>query len=142
MLALTEDQLTNLATVQRELREATKPLGEELRDLARQLRDVMKSDPVDEAMAADLRAAIKEKREEIGAARAESRLASQAFLTPEQMEKLAMLEEALALQKVAQQAVMLNLIEGSGMGRGFGIGMGGRGRRGQPGLGPKPPRQP
>jgi Spy/CpxP family protein refolding chaperone len=142
LLALTEQQMTDLAAVQREMRGAAQPITQELRDLAMQLRDVVKSDPVDEAAAADLRAAIKAKREEIGALRSESRLAAHSILTAEQMETLAKLEEALALQRAAEQAVMLNLIEGPERGRGFGMGMTGRGRRGQPASGPKPPRRP
>jgi len=144
MLALTEQQMTNLAAIQKEMREATRPITEDLRALSQQLRDVMKSDPIDETAAADLRAAIEAKREEMEAAREESRLAAHTILSSDQMEILSKLEEALALQRAAQQAVTLNLIEGSDYGRGFGRGMAGRnmGRRGQPGSGPKPPRQP
>jgi Spy/CpxP family protein refolding chaperone len=145
LLELEEQQMTELRAIQSTLRETTQPITQELRDLARQLRDVMKTDPVDETTAAALRAEIKAQREEMDAFREEARLNSRNVLTEKQLDILAKLEEALALQNAAQQAVMLNLIEGPESGRGFARGMDGRnfmGRRGQPGSGPKPPRQP
>jgi Spy/CpxP family protein refolding chaperone len=136
MLALSEEQMVNLMEIRKALQETIQPMVRERNDLARQLREAVRSESVDEAAISDLRAQIAAKTEEINATREESRLAARILLTNEQLDTLSELEGSLAMQHAARQAIMFNLIEGPESGRGFNRGMaridfmGRRGRRG------------
>ena len=130
-LQLTEEQVTALRGNQRALREATRPLMQQIREKKRQLREEMNSDAPNAGTIGQLNVEIKDIMGQIKTLREESRASAVANLDGSQQAALEELQHALELQRMAHQAVAANLVaapEGS-----FGMGGPQRGQRGMQG---------
>ena len=109
-LQLTEEQVTALRGNQRALREATRPLMQQIREKKRQLREEMNSDAPNAGPIGQLNVEIKDIMGQIKTLREESRASAVANLDGSQQAALEDLERALELQRMAQQAVAANLV--------------------------------
>lgn len=134
-LQLSEEQVAALKANRESLREATRPLMEQIREKRRQLREEMNSATPNSGTVGQLNVEIKDLTEQIKTLREESRASAVANLNGTQQAALEELQSALELQRIAHQAVGANLLAapegGFGMGD-MGPGPGGmRGPRGK-----------
>jgi len=136
-LELTEQQREDLKTNRQALREATRPLMQQMREKRNLLREEMHSETPNAGTIGQLTVEIKELAEQMKAAREASRADAVALLDSNQQAKLAILQQALELQGLARQAAGANLLAapkgGFGMRGGMGPGPGSPG--GGPGKG-------
>lgn len=136
-LQLTEQQQADLKANRQAMREATKPLMEQMREKRNMLREEMQPETPNAGTIGQLNVEVKELAEQMKAARESSRADAVALLDSNQQAALAELQRALELQEVARQAAGANLLAppegGFGMRGGFGPGP--RGPRGQQGKG-------
>ena len=136
-LELTEQQREDLKTNRQALREATRPLMQQMREKRNLLREEMHSETPNAGTIGQLNVEIKELAEQMKAAREAARADAVALLDSNQQAKLAILQQALELQGLARQAAGANLLAapkgGLGMRGGMGPGPGSPG--GGPGKG-------
>ncbi len=109
-LKLTPQQVSDLQGIQASMRESVGSLARDLAPKVRALRDAMRQDPVDSATVSRLRKEIEDARGNIRAKRDEFGARARAVLTSEQAASLQALEQALAVEREARQAVRLGLI--------------------------------
>jgi Spy/CpxP family protein refolding chaperone len=124
-LKLTPQQVDDLKAVQTSMREALRPLFEQLAPKAKALRAELRKDPVDATVVSNLRKEIEDLQNSIKAKREEYAANSRNVLDPDQQKALANLEQALSLQRAAHQAAGLNLIDAPEGAAGFGNEIGG-----------------
>jgi len=115
-LGLTDDQITDIRTLQKTQREQLRPLAQQMAQTSRQLREELQKEPVDSAVVSNLRAQIKALTAELQAKQKEYTQQLRATLNADQQAKLAELEEAMKqrdadLRAIARQAAMLGLID-------------------------------
>ena len=136
-LELTEQQREDLKTNRQALREATRPLMQQMREKRNFLGEEMHSETPNAGTIGQLNIEIKELAEQMKAAREASRADAVALLDSNQQAKLAILQQALELQGLARQAAGANLLAapkgGFGMRGGMGPGPGSPGGPGGPG---------
>ena len=101
-------------------------------EIARQLRQALREDPIDSDLVSQLRADIEVRQNNIKDLRGNYRISAQNILTADQLKLLADLEQALRLIPAARQAAGLNLIEVPGE---FSYGIGEPRLRNRRGLG-------
>jgi Spy/CpxP family protein refolding chaperone len=109
-LKLTSEQQSQLRTLQTSMRDAIQPLTQQLRSKAQELRDALKTDPVDSAAVTRLRGEIQTLRGNIKAQRDSFATKSLQVLNADQQKLLEGLQQALTLQAAARQAARLGLI--------------------------------
>ncbi len=110
-LKLTPQQITELREVQSSMRDAVRPLVQDLVPQVKALRTALRQDPVDSAAVTRLRQEIESARTTIRAKRDEFGAKARGVLTPDQVSSLGALEQALKLQAEARQAAQVGLIE-------------------------------
>jgi Spy/CpxP family protein refolding chaperone len=140
-LNLTDAQVTALTAVQTSLRNALKPLAQDLAAKTKALRDENNKTTPDPNVVAQLKADIASLRGQIQAQRTSFQAQAQTLLTADQLAALTQLEQALKLLVVAREAAALDLIS---LPDGFGGGPGGFGAgllRGPGGPGMMGPRR-
>jgi Spy/CpxP family protein refolding chaperone len=130
-LQLTEEQQAGLKANRQTLREATKPLMQQMREKRNLLREEMHSETPNAGIIGQLNVEIKELAEQMKAARESSRADAVALLDSNQQAALGELQRALELQGIARQAAGANLLAAP---------EGGFGMRGGMGPGPRGPR--
>ena len=145
-LQLTDLQLDELRTVAAELREAVRPIQQQIRDKQRELRAELRQEVSNTGLVGQIEVDIENLKNEAAAIRTGFMVRSRALLTSDQVAALDALENALALMAPAMQAARANLIappEDFSFGRGGSSRRrGGRGRMGGPrGHGPQGPVQ-
>jgi hypothetical protein len=126
-LTLTDAQVTSLTAVETGMRDALKPLVQDLAAKTKALRDEKQKATPDTGVVAQLKKDIAGLRDQIQTQRASFRTQLRGYLTSDQTDLLTKLEEALKLLPVARAAAALDLIDapdGPGGGR---FGMGGPG---------------
>ena len=117
-LNLTDQQLQNLKSIQSDFRDAAGPITQQIRETSQALREAMQQN--DTANAAKYQAALDALQKDLAALRSQYRVKAVNILTNDQKGKLALLQQALDLMPVAQQAGSLNLLEmPAGGGPGF-----------------------
>ncbi len=122
-LQLNEQQKEALRANRQALRKTTRPLVEQMREKRNQIREQMRSETPDASTIGKLNVEMRELVDQVKAAREASRAEAVALLDEKQQAALSELEQALALQQVARQAVGANLLavpEGGFGRRGFG----------------------
>ena len=136
-LQLTEPQQEDLKANRQALREATRPLMQQVREKRNLLREEMRSETSNAGTIGQLNVEIKKLAEQMKAARESSRADAVALLDSNQQAALAELQRALELQGIARQAAGANLLAApeGGFGMRGGMGPGPRGPRGGPGKG-------
>ncbi len=110
-LKLSDQQLADLKAVQKSMREALKPIVDQLAVKGKALREELKKTPVDTAAVTKLRSDIQALHDQAKPIRANYSKQAVGILAHDQQAALANLEQALSLQAAARQAVGLNLIE-------------------------------
>ncbi len=110
-LNLSDQQLLDLQAAQNQFREAARPIAEQLRQKAQELRQARQQDPVDEALVSKLKADIAALQSQVGTLRTQFQLQAKAVLTADQTAKLSALQQALELMQAAHQAAALNLLD-------------------------------
>ena len=111
-LGLSESQLAGLREVHAQIREATQPVAEEARAKQQELRQAKQQDPPDTNLIGMLTMELEELAAKLVGIRADFQDDALAVLDANQLALLGALEDALALQAEARQAVGLNLISG------------------------------
>jgi Spy/CpxP family protein refolding chaperone len=123
-LSLTDAQVSNLTAVATAMRDALKPLAQDLAAKTKALRDENQKTTPDANVVAQLKQDIAGLRDQIQTQRASFRKQLQGYLNQDQLTALAKLEQVLKLFPVARAAAALDLIDmpdGPGGGR-FGLG--------------------
>ena len=133
-LNLTDQQLQSLKSVQSAYRDAAGPTLQQIRETSQALREAMQQN--DSANVAKYQAALEALQKDLQSLRSQYKEQAQSVLTNEQKGKLTVLQKALELMPVAQQAGSLNLVD---MPAGGGPGFGGPGMRGGRGPGERMP---
>ena len=136
-MGLSASQIEGLKQTSAALREITGPLAREMFQLRKQLRQETKSDALDTEVINRLTGEMEGLKGQIQSESADSRQQARAILDSDQLAALDRLTEALSLQRSAQEATRLNLLEapegsqaGFGARRGGGFRHGSKGRRG------------
>ena len=122
-LQLNEQQKEALRANRQALRKETRSLAEQIREKRNQIREQMRSETPNADTIGKLNVEMRELADQVKAAREASRAEVVALLDEKQQASLAELEQALALQQIARQAVGANLLaapEGGFTRRGFG----------------------
>jgi hypothetical protein len=130
-LSLSDDQVANLTTVEKAMRDALKPLAQELAAKTKALRDENQKPTPNPGVVAQLKQDIAGLRDQIKTQRAGFQKQLQAYLSPDQLASLTRLEEVLRLIPVARAAAALDLIDAPDGFGGAGMGMI---RPGRPGM--------
>ena len=126
-LNLTDSQVSNLTTVETAMRDALKPLVQDLAAKTKALRDENQKATPDPNIVAQLKKDIAAQRDQIQTQRDSFRKQLRSYLTPDQITSLTNLEQVLKLVPVAHAAVALDLIDGPDGPGGGRFGMGGPG---------------
>ncbi len=110
-MGLNESQIESLKQVSAALRQITGPMAREMFQLRKQLREETKSDAPDQEMINQLTGEIEGLKGQIQSESVNSRQQALAILNSDQVAALERLTEALSLQRSAQEATRLNLLE-------------------------------
>jgi hypothetical protein len=119
-LSLSDDQVSSLKTVEAQMRDALRPIVQELAAKTRALRDENQKPSPDANVVKQLKEEITGLRDQIRTQRADFQKQLQGFLNADQVASLADLNQALKLLPVARAAAALNLIDSAaaaGVGR-------------------------
>jgi Spy/CpxP family protein refolding chaperone len=119
-LKLSDDQIASLKTVETQMREALKPLVQNMRTKTRALREESWKSTPNADVVAQLKEEIAGLRDQLQTQRSSFQNQLQAILNADQLASLANLEQALRLFPVARAAAAIDLIdspEGAGIGR-------------------------
>ncbi len=122
-LQLNEQQKEALRANRQALRKETRSLAEQIREKRNQIREQMRSETPNADTIGKLNVEMRELADQVKAAREASRAEAVALLDENQQASLEELEQALALQQIARQAVGANLLAAPERGfvrRGFG----------------------
>ena len=154
-LQLTGEQVSALQELRRSRREAMRPIGGEMRELGRQLREEMSKESPSASAAGQFLVDMKAKRDEIEALAQQFRDRALGLLDEGQRAALSELESGREMAPAIRQAMGLGLLAAAGRGlldhagpgfakrglgrRGFGRRRSPAGPRGRPGGG-EPPR--
>ena len=125
-LQLTDLQVDELRNVAVELREAVRPIQQQIRDKQRELRAELRQEVPNTGLVGQIEVDIGNLKNEVAAIRADSKVRSRALLTSDQLAALDALENALSLMRPAMQAARANLIAPP---EDFSFGRGGSSRR-------------
>jgi Spy/CpxP family protein refolding chaperone len=128
-LNLSDDQVSSLKTVEAQMRDALRPMIQELTTKTRALRDENQKPSPDAAVVNQLKEEIAGQRDQIRTQRADFQKQLQGILNADQLASLADLSQALRLLPVARAAAALDLIDSAG-----GAGVGRFGQRNSAGL--------
>jgi Spy/CpxP family protein refolding chaperone len=129
-LNLSDAQVSNLTAVERAMRDALKPLAQELASKTKTLRDENQKTTPDPSVIAQLKQDIAGLRDQIQTQRAGFQKQLKSYLNPDQLASLAKLDEVLRLVPVAHAAAALDLIDSPEGFAGGRMGMAGPGRPG------------
>ncbi len=110
-LALSDQQLQDLAAIQSSFREAADPLMQQIGEKMQALRQALQQDTVDSSLVTQLKADIASLQAQMQTLRAPYRAKAQAVLTDQQKTSLAALQQAFDLMQAAFQASSLNLLD-------------------------------
>lgn len=111
-LSLSDAQVTNLQSIQAAMREAIKPLAQDLAAKTKALRDEKQKTTPDQKVIDQLTADITALRAQIETQRTNYQKQARGYLTADQLTFLTKLEDVFKLMPVAHAAVMLDLISG------------------------------
>ncbi len=110
-LALSDQQLQDLSSIQSSFRTAADPLMQQIREKMDALRQALHQDTVDTALVTQLKADTASLQSEVKSLQAPYRTKALAALTDQQKTSLASLQAALDLMPAAMQAGALNLLD-------------------------------
>ncbi len=110
-LGLTDQQLSDLASIQSAFREAADPLMQQIGEKMQALREAEHQASIDTTLVTQLQADIATLQTQLETLRAPYRVKSLAVLTDQQKTSLAALQQALDLMRAAHQAAGLNLLD-------------------------------
>ena len=130
-LGLAESQIDQLRANNQSFREQVRPLAQDAAAKRRELRQEKRSESPNETVLGTLTMELEEIQAQIEGVRAAFRASARAILTTDQVNALGPIEDAVALGQAGRQAVVLNLVSGSGEGARANVGP--RNRRGGPG---------